>query len=44
MNKYYKKVSYDKKFEMYDFEFFGMNDIEEIFDIRGNIELGSLLV
>ena len=43
MNKYYKKVSYDKKFEMYDFEFFGMNDIEEIFDYKRKYRVGKFI-
>ncbi len=28
MNKYYNKVRYSKKFEMYDFEFFDLEKIE----------------
>ena len=43
MNKYYKKVRYSKKFEMYDFEFFGIDVIEEIFGYKKKYRVGKFI-
>ena len=43
MNKYYNKVRYSKKFEMYDFEFFDVEKIDFFYGEKKKYRIGKFI-